>query len=215
MKHIRDHIKVVLFDHDDTLVGTIEPKWAQQKYIAKAYYNKNLTEVELIEHWGKPLRALFGALYETEDLDRAMDLNLKHNEKFPKVLRDDTISTLKYLRKVGKKLGVITATHKWSLDYDLETLGIPRELFDYIQTEDNTKFHKPDPRVFDPVKAWLKKQNIRPSEVVYVGDGLHDMQAALEAGFEFIGITTGLVTQKDFKANGAAVIKKLADLTKL
>lgn len=214
MQHIKSHIKVVLFDHDDTLVGTIEAKWAEHKHIAKKYYGKDLTDDELREHWGKPLRVMMGLLYGTDDLEQAMSYNKATHHNFPKKLQNDTISTLQYLHDKGKKLGVITATHKFSLDYDLETLGIPKKLFDYIQTEDNTLFHKPDPRVFKPALAWLEKQNIKPAEVVYVGDGLHDMQAALGAGFEFIGITTGLTTKDQFKANGAWSINRLRDLVK-
>jgi HAD superfamily hydrolase (TIGR01549 family) len=215
MLHIKDHISVILFDHDDTLVGTIEAKWAEHKHIAKTYYNKTLTDDEIRQHWGKPLRVMMGLLYGTDDLEQAMTYNLANHENFPKKLRDDTIATLKHLHKSGKKLGVITATHSFSLNYDLDTLNIPRELFDYIQTEDDTSFHKPDPRVFEPALEWLKKQNINPNEVVYVGDGLHDMKAALGAGFEFIGITTGLVTQDEFKTNGAMSINKLEDLVKV
>jgi HAD superfamily hydrolase (TIGR01549 family) len=211
-QHIGNHIRAVLFDHDDTLVSTIEAKWAEHKYIAKTYYGKRLTDDEIRQHWGKPLSVMVGLLYGTNDMNQAMAYNTAAYEDFPKKLEDDTIATLGHLHESGKKLGVITATHSSSLNYDFETLDIPRELFDYIQTEDNTSFHKPDPRVFEPALAWLGKLGIEPSEVVYVGDGLHDMEAALAAGFEFIGIATGLVTQDEFKANGATAISKLRDL---
>ena len=38
---------------------------------------------------------------------------------------------------------------------------------------------------------WLESEAIRPDEVIYVGDGLHDMKAALGAGFSFLGVETG------------------------
>jgi phosphoglycolate phosphatase len=211
-QHIGKHIKAVRFDHDDTLVGTIEAKWAEHKHIAKTYYNKKLTDDEIRQHWGKPLSVMVGLLYGTTDINQAMAYNIATHEGFPKKIRDDTVATLRYLHESGKTLGVITATHSFSLNHDFETLAIPRELFNYIQTEENTSFHKPDPRVFDPALTWLRQQRIEPSEVAYVGDGLHDMKAALGAGFEFIGIATGLVTQDEFKANGAAAITKLKDL---
>lgn len=211
-QHIGKHIKAVLFDHDDTLVGTIETKWAENKHIAQTYYNKRLTDDEIRQHWGKPLTVMVGLLYGTDDINQAMAYHAAAHEGFPKKIRDDTVATLRYLHKSGKTLGVITATHSFSLNHDFETLDIPRELFNYIQTEENTSFHKPDPRVFDPAVTWLRQQCIEPNEVAYVGDGLHDMQAALGAGFEFVGIATGLVTQNEFKANGAAAITKLKDL---
>jgi phosphoglycolate phosphatase len=212
MALISQAIKAVLFDHDDTLVGTIEAKWAEHKYVAKQFYGKDLTDDELRQHWGKPLPVMAGLLYGTEDLQGAMANIMTVHDNFPKKLHDDTLSVLQSFRTQGKKLGVVTATSRFSLLHDLKTLRVPKELFDYMQTEENTDRHKPDPLVFKPAVAWLQTVHIIPEEAVYVGDGLHDMQAALGAGFEFIGVSTGLVTQDDFHAEGVRSIKRLGDL---
>lgn len=211
-KHIADHIKAVFFDHDDTLVGTIGSKWKQHKHVAKTYYQKDLTDTELKEHWGKPLRELVCLLYGTDDADEAMSHNLAHHEDFPKELFTATIDTLEQLHASGKRIGIITATSRFSFEHDLELHGVPQKLLDYTQTEDDTNYHKPDPRVFEPAVEWLKEQGIKPSEVVYIGDGLHDMRAALGAGFSFLGVETGLVTAEQFKAEGANSIPGIADL---
>jgi phosphoglycolate phosphatase-like HAD superfamily hydrolase len=213
-RYIAGNIKAVLFDHDDTLVGTIEAKWAEHKHIAKIYYEKNLTDTELYTHWGKPLSTMMGLLYGTDNIDQAMEYNKLVHTNFPKKLHDDSLATINQLKQDGLKIGVITAASRYSFSYDLENLGLSKDLFDYTQTEDESKFHKPDPRVFQPTLEWLSKLKIKPSEVVYVGDGLHDMKAALGAGFSFIGVATGLVTVSDFKENGAQAIKKLSDLIK-
>lgn len=212
MNHIKSHIKVVLFDHDDTLVGTIEAKWAAHKHIAHTYYDKELSEDEIRQHWGKPLSTLVGLLYGTDDIETALAREMATHNDFPKKLFEDTKAILQQLHKSGKKLGVITATSRRSFSFDLDTMKIPKNIFDYTQTENDTSFHKPDPRVFDPVLKWLESICVKPSEVLYVGDGLHDMKAALGAGFEFIGVTTGLVTQDEFKSSGAVAINRLRDL---
>src|SRR5579863_7135338 len=97
-KYIGEAIKVVLFDHDDTLVGTIEAKWAEHKHIAKKYYGKELTDDELHKHWGKPLSIMIGLLYDTDDLIQAMDYVKITEKDFPKKLHEDTLSTLKHLK---------------------------------------------------------------------------------------------------------------------
>ncbi len=209
------HIRAVLFDHDDTLVATYRAKFAEHKYIAKTYYNRELTDADILPHWGKPLRALMTELYDTDDVEQALAYNLSVHSRFPKLLLHDTIKTLTALHQAGKKLGVITATHRISFNYDLETLGIPSSLFDYTQTEEETTFHKPHPRVFDPAKAWLKQEMISPDEVLYVGDALNDLRAAHGAGFEFVGVCTGLCTAAGFKLYGASTITKLGDLTNI
>ena len=205
-------VKVIVFDHDDTLVETIKPKWAQHKYIAKEFYSRDLTDTELKEHWGKPLTVLLKCLYETTHIDIAMSYNIATREMFPKRLLKGTIETLKALKTNGLKLAIVTSTTKSSLLNDFKTLGIEEQIFDYIQTEDDTTLHKPDPRVLDPVKAWSDSINISVDEVVCIGDHLNDKHAADGAGFKFIGVGTGLITPDEFKKEGIPFIHKLPDL---
>jgi phosphoglycolate phosphatase-like HAD superfamily hydrolase len=213
--HIGKHIKAVLFDHDDTLVGTIGAKWDQHKHIARTYYGKDLTDAEISEHWGKPLPELACLLYETEDVEEAMARVIANHEAFPKELFAATIPILRHLKAAGKEIGIITASSRFSFEYDLDLHCIPRELLDYTQTADDTIYHKPDKRVFDPALSWLKSASIQPDEVIYIGDGLHDMKAALESGFSFLGVETGLVTAEQFKSAGALSIPSIASLSGL
>jgi len=213
--YIGQNIKVVLFDHDDTLVGTIGPKWDEHKFIAQTYYDKHLTDAEIREHWGKPLNELVCLLYGTDDAEQAIVYNVTHHEQYPKKLFSHTIPVLTSLHKQGKKIGVITATNRFSFDYDLDSLQIPRELFDFTQTADETSYHKPNPKVFDPMLIWLKDNNIRADEVIYIGDGLHDMKAAIGAGFQFLGVETGLVNKKQFEEVQAISVPTAGHLIRL
>lgn len=211
-EHIGDQIKAVLFDHDDTLVGTFNPKSAHHKYVARTYYDKELSDEEIRQHWGKPLRELVGILYGTDDIEQAMANNTACHENFPKELFVASIPTLRRIKAAGKLIGIITATSRFSFEHDLTLHNVPRELLDYTQASDDTPFHKPDPRVFEPALAWLADQKITPHEVVYVGDGLHDMKAALGAGFSFVAVETGLVTAEQFKEAGIVSIPSVAGL---
>lgn len=205
-----DNIKAILFDHDDTLVGTIEAKWAHHKYVAKTWYGKELTDDDIRQHWGKPFSQLVELLYGQDDPEEAMRRNLSCEDDFPKALPEDTIPTLRRLHAAGKVLGIITATSRYSFEHDLDLHGFPRDIINYTQTEDDTSFHKPDPRVFEPAITWLATRNILPNEVLYVADGIHDMKAAVGAGFNFMGVTTGLVAADDFTAAGAKSIQNLS-----
>ncbi|HSD56518.1 MAG TPA: HAD hydrolase-like protein [Candidatus Saccharimonadales bacterium] len=210
--HIPEDIKAVFLDHDDTLVGTIEAKWAHHKHVAKKFYGRELTDDDIRPHWGKPLGELVCLLYGTDDGTQAMAHNTATHEAYPKVLFPGTIPTLRRIRAAGLVTGIVTATSSFSFEHDLELHGIPRELVDYTQTEEDTLFHKPDPRVFDPALAWLEGQSISPSEVLYIGDGLHDMKAATGAGFNFLGVETGLVTADNFRQNNIKSIPNIAAL---
>lgn len=214
-KPIGDHIKAVFFDHDDTLVGTIGTKWAQHKHVARTHYGKELTDDEIKEHWGKPLRELVCLLYGTDDVEQAMANNTACHEDFPKELFVASIPTLRHLKTAGKLIGIITATTRFSFEHDIDLHKIPRDVLDYTQTAEDTPYHKPDHRVFEPALAWLAEQQVQPDEVVYVGDGLHDMKAAVGAGFNFVGVETGLVTAEEFRSAKATSFPSIADLVKL
>lgn len=205
-------ISAVLFDHDDTLVGTIGTKWAQHKFIAKAYYGRQLTDKDISKHWGKPLEELLCQLYGTDDVDQAMAYNVRHHGEFEKTLFAASVPMLRHLKKRGLKVGVVTATSRRSFLHDLAHHHVPLELFDYTQTADDTEYHKPDLRVFEPAKQWLAANGMAPNNVLYVGDGLHDMKAATGAGFAFLGVETGLVSAKQFAQNGATSVPDISHL---
>lgn len=207
-----DNIKAVLFDHDDTLVGTMVPKWAHHKFVAKKFYGKELTDDEIRPHWGKPFPELVCILYETDNKEEALANNASCHEKFPKILNEGTIEILNKIHKSGKKTGIITATSRFSFEYDLKLHKFPVNSIDYTQSADDTPYHKPDPRVFNPTKKWLKQNGIKPNEVVYVADGLMDLKAAKGAGIHFVGVETGLVKKPDFKKNGVLSFKNIQEL---
>ena len=211
---ISDDIRAVFFDHDDTLVDTIGSKWAQHKSIASKYYGRELTEEDLRDHWGKPLEELFRLFYGTADIQQATDYTLAHHKEFPKPLFPETIPTLRRLHVAGKITGIITATLRFSLEHDLDSHNVPRDIIDYTQTAEDTKFHKPDPRVFEPAKIWLAERSIESAQTLYVGDGLKDMQAALGAGFCFLGVESGLVTASEFRQKGADSVASIAEVYK-
>ena len=210
-----ESIKAIIFDHDDTLVSSIRAKWLQHKYIARTFYEKTLLDEDIRLHWGKPLTVLIKHLYGTDNIEMAMTYNIATRKDFPKSLFEDTIKTLKNLRKRKMKIGLVTATTQSSLTNDFKTLHISEKLFDYIQTEDDTIYHKPDPRVFGPTLNWLSENEIKREEVVYVGDGLNDMKAAQGAGLEFIGVGTGLTSLEEFAKHQVRAIPKLSDILEI
>lgn len=207
--------KAIFFDHDDTLVRTKEAKFAQHKHVAHTYYGKVLSNEELRQHWGKPLPQLVCLLYGTDNSNEALANHMSCSQSFPKEIFPETIPTLYQLQRLGKLTGIITATTYPSLIDDLSFFRIPQGIIGYLQTVEDTTFHKPDPRVFEPAIAWLKERHVQPHEVLYIGDGLHDMRAALGAGFKFVGVETGLVSASEFQKHGAVSLPSIGGLIRL
>lgn len=206
-------IKAVVFDFDDTLVGTYKPIWNLHRRVAKTEYGIDLDDERLLKYWGQPIHTLTTHYYDTSDTETALEHLKNHAQHFPKETFAGTEPTLRSLKLANKVIGIVTASYDWILRADMEFANIPTELIDYTQTAEDTPVHKPDPRVFDPMLAWMNQKDININEILYVGDGLHDMNAARDAGMHFVGVTTGLTTAAEFKAQGAASISNLSELT--
>ncbi len=210
-KLIGPHIKAVVLDWDDNLVATFEAKSRQHQHVARTHYQKELSSEEIHEHWGKPLDTLIRAFYETDDVEQAVEFILACHADFPKELFPETKKILADLKSAELAVGLVTATSRRSLDIDIGPMGV-KDYFDYTQTQESTSHHKPDPKVFDPTKEWLQTLGISSEEAIYLGDGLHDMHAAVGAGFEFIGTGRGLVTPAEFESHGVRAIPHIGHL---
>jgi len=209
---------VILFDIDDVLLKTSTVKWAQHKFVAKKYYNIELTNETLAKHWGKPFHQMVGLLYGQADTPQnMMDNFVRHELEFRKELFPDTVHTLNELHKTGVTMGLITSG-RWAVSkIEVELLKIPLDYFAIVQGSDDSEFHKPDPRVFSPALATLAKKGFtNKANMVYIGDALSDFFAARDAGLQFIAVTTGMTAPAAFRAAGATnIAPRLRDILPL
>lgn len=209
-------IKALLSDFDDTLVFTIGPKW-KQHIVAAQRYGIELTEGKIRQHWGEPLPKLIANLYELKD-EQAIQLAVEYYnslEGFPKAIKPGAIELVRNLAEKGIVIGIITATIKSNLISDLSSLGFDLELLSYLQAADETDFHKPNPKVFDPALKYLDDQHgiTNPEEMVYIGDSLRDYYAARDRGLKFVGIPNGVTESKeDLQKEGAFIVEDLVSL---
>lgn len=205
--------KAILFDYDETLARAMSAKWKQHQHAAKQFYDLDLTEETIRQYWGMPFEPMIELFYDKRDsVDNMMNNYFSLNEQYPKTAFEDSIPVLTYLQNNGYFTGVVTSMIKESVIHDMKRDGFPWQGFKLIQGSADSEFHKPDPRVFDNAIGMLKKIDISPKQVLYVGDDLRDMKAAVEAGIGFIGIPNGLTSKEEFDKHGARTITTLSQL---
>ena len=207
-------IKAILFDLDDTLIKTFETKKEALKHIGRMFYDIELSDKDIRLYWGRPIRELLKSLYGDIDIEKAFERYVVEREKYPAIAYEDAISTLEKLAK-DYVLGIITTKSKRYIKNDFAITGIPQNLFFIIQTEEESKVHKPDPEVFTYVLDHLEKRGIKREEILYVGDTLSDYYAARDAGLQFYGIAGRTVSKVDFESQGAKTIAELPELLML
>lgn len=90
--------------------------------------------------------------------------------------------TVDELKKRGLKVGVLTSNSMENVQSFFEKNKL---LFDFIHSEQNI-FGKGS-----AMKHLLKQRNFQPTEVVYVGDEVRDIEACNKNGVEVISVTYG------------------------
>ncbi len=204
--HARKY-KAVIFDIDDTLLTTREPKWRQHKWVAKHYYNIDLDEATLRSYWGKPFDELAAGLYQNLGTPEERRANFsRHELEFPKQYEPHALESLTALYNAGMTLGLMTAMYTDGAMIDLRNIDLPFAWFAFIHGSEASEFHKPDGRVFTPALQTLHERRIDKDEVVYIGEALSDLQAAQNASLDFIGMTQGMISENVFRQAGASVI---------
>lgn len=205
--------QAVLFDLDDTLTKSHEVIFAHHKAVAK-HYGIDLTDEDILVHWGKPFDQLIQHLYRNSDTLEAMKaLNQSLYHQFRKKIQEDTHDLIVHLLERNMKVGVVTAANTNQAVEDLKFFNVPIDQFFFIQGAEQTSFHKPHPDVFAPMFERLAGHGVEKAAIVYVGDALHDYHAARDAGISFVAVTTGLVSKDQFSEAGAPhIIDRLGKL---
>lgn len=216
---IPESTQAIVLDWDDTVVGTIEAKMQQHIYVARHHFGINLTMEQMRADWGKPLHQLIESWYQVPHGDEAryqaiLSTVLSYSGDFLKQAFPNATSALRTMRSEGYPLGVVTGSPRNDIHHDFEVVGIDEGFFDYFQASDDSIYHKPDPRVFDPTKQWLEQLNIPPENVLYIGDSMRDFTAASGAGFGFLGVETAVDDLPSFYSAGALSIRSLGDIIK-
>lgn len=206
--------KVVAFDFDDTLVATIKNVWDQHKHVALTEFGIEITDEDIRRVWGRPFHSMVEDLYGHSFAEVEPHL-LREKPNFPKEIFPKSKELLAALTSAGKIVALVTSTNTRSLMVDFAHNEVADDTFDHISTIDDCEYHKPDKRVFDPLLSF----GYKPEEIVYIGDAATDFYAARDAGFDFIGVGTGLLSAQDFekldgwRPSGAVAGNSIADIT--
>lgn len=124
-------------------------------------------------------------------------------------LYDDTIPTLRELRAMGRKLGIVTTKHHHRICEILAKFQLTDNI-DVIVGGDDVKHQKPDP---EALRLCIRQLKTRPQEVLYVGDSVIDARTAADAGVDFAAVTTGTTKKEEFlKFPYVAVVKHLGQI---
>ncbi|MBU2639627.1 MAG: HAD family hydrolase [Nanoarchaeota archaeon] len=206
-------IKAIILDVDDTIIDFSK--------IASKLYQETALELGLNKAPIKKISRYFGTPH-SKMLKEIWNYN---NEKkfeniiFKKINRKKFKAfsgALKIIKLLHKKytLALLSSKNKKIMNPQLKQINLSTSLFKFIYSKQDTRYNKPDPRVFSkPIKI-LK---LKPQEILYVGDSIFDCKAAIKAKINFVAVLTGHYTRDEFKKykiKNNNILKSLKQLPK-
>lgn len=124
---------------------------------------------------------------------------------------DGVVETLQRLARADIPLGIATNGTEASARRQMEALGLG-DSFAFLAGYDSGFGRKPAP---GQLHAFARHVDLPPSEIAMVGDSLHDMHAARDAGMIRVAVTTGAASRADLEANADVVLDNMRDLLAL
>ena len=185
----------VLFDLDGTLVDSGEMILSSFRHATRTVLARDVADEQIA--------ALVGGsnLYDqmrTLDASRVEELVAayrEHNEPLHDGLEAfvGVQPVLERLRNEGRRLGIVTAKRRATVDLAFGVLPLER-YFDAVVTSELTERHKPDP---EPVLVALEQLGATPTEAAFVGDSPYDIGAGKAAGVFAIAVTWGKIHSEE------------------
>lgn len=207
-------IKAVLFDLDGTLIDTNDLIINSFKYTYKKHLNIDVDEKDIVMHFGEPLLDTL-AQYDKQNAHVLIQTFRQYNEsihdKFTKKI-EGAEETLKELRNLGIKVGVVTSKRRELAERGLNLFSL-LDIMDVVVTPEDTTKHKPDG---DPVIKACEKLNINPKEAVMVGDSHFDILCGKSAGAKTCLVKyTALPVDKIMEHNPDYSVEKINDIANI
>ncbi|MBI9016627.1 MAG: HAD family hydrolase [Phycisphaerae bacterium] len=122
-------------------------------------------------------------------------------------LQVGAIETLEKLSKVGFSQSVLSAYNHQLLVDAVESFGLSHFFTDLVGLNDYYAHSK-----VDNGKKWIENSHFDRSEILFVGDMLHDFEVATEMGVDVVLLSCGHQSRGKLEATGAKVLTGMAEL---
>lgn len=188
--------KGVIFDIDGTLTYTNRLIFDSFNHITEKYLNKKYSDKEIIGFFGPTEDVILKELCkENFDAARKDYYNYYKENHSIAQMYEGIRELIIELKNKGVLLSIFTGKGRTSSLITLDELGLT-EYFDLIVTGDDVENHKPSP---EGIIKFLRKFNLKPFQVLMIGDAPSDIKASKEAGVHIASVVWDSYSEAEVK----------------
>lgn len=198
-------IKAVIFDFDEVIIKSYTDH-AQAFLETAKKFSLKLNKKALYKRFGKSakeiLQELLPELTESERKGFVKEKETSYREIISKKgikATNNTRELLEFLENKKIKCAISSSASIRNIQIALRETGL-KKYFQNIVASEHVKHHKPHP---EPLLKAAKLLKTKPSNCIYIGDSIFEMQAAKRAGMISMAILTGVYNSKELKNSGA------------
>ncbi|MCI2061260.1 MAG: HAD-IA family hydrolase [Eubacteriaceae bacterium] len=178
-------ITTVLYDFDGTLVDTNQVIVESWQHAFMAMEGQQHPVEEIYGTFGEPLADSMERMFADSDPEEAIRVYREYQyDNFESQIRmcRNAMVMLTMIKAEGYKSGIVTSRLAHTTMRGLKKFGID-DFFDTIVAVDDCTKAKPDP---EPVLKALERVGSEPQEAVMLGDTIHDIRCAHNAGVKAV-----------------------------
>lgn len=202
----------IIFDFDGTLADTNEAHidaWRTAFHDLGIDVSRERLRPEIGKGGDQLVPSVVG---DSIDHEHGDELRTGHDRAFHRLARTQSLEVfpgavqlLEKLRRRWLTTAIATSSKKQMLDATTESLGVDlMRRADVVVTASEGVRSKPAP---DLLVVTLRKLALAPEECLFIGDTVHDAEAARRARIPFVGVTCGrCATETELALAGAVSI---------
>lgn len=168
-------LKCVIFDIDGTLTSTNELIFAAFNFITKKYFNKSMTDKEIIAMFGPTEDTILEQWFpeKHEEIKKEYFNFYLENHRMA-ALYDGILELLKTLRDSNFTLAIFTGKGRSTSLITLQELQV-LNYFEFIVTGSDVVNHKPHHEGIEKILSYF---SLERDEIIFIGDSTADIKAA-------------------------------------